>query len=128
MIEIVGWRDSESNRFNLIDWDIEVLGPFSPLSSISGFGAKETLRCWGSFSGSSWLSGGNRSSSSWSWGWISLNNNILSSSWLFLMVVLLVMVLFVVLFVILQNYKLVIPLFKSKMESYRVNLFSLNEI
>jgi len=43
VVEVVGWRDLKGNGFNLIDWDIEVLGPFLPLSSISSFGVEEGL-------------------------------------------------------------------------------------
>jgi len=43
VVEIVGWRDSDGNWFNLIDWDIEVLGPFSPFSSISSFSSNKGL-------------------------------------------------------------------------------------
>ena len=43
VVEVVGWGDIKGNGFDLIDWDIEVLGPFSPLSSILGFGSEESV-------------------------------------------------------------------------------------
>jgi len=43
VVEVVGWGDMEGNSFNLIDWDIEVLGPFFPLSGIGSFCADKRL-------------------------------------------------------------------------------------
>ena len=82
VIEIVGWSNVDGDWFNLIDWDIEVLGPFLPLSGVGSFGGKEVLGSWSS----SW----GRLGDDWS-----SNNNVLSSGWLVL--VMFVMVLFVVL-------------------------------
>lgn len=91
MIEIVGWGDIKGNGFDLIDWDIELLGPFSPLSGIGGFGSEHSGGSWSRFG--SWLSGNNWSDN----GLSNLNSNVLFLSWLFVvvLVVLLVMVLFV---------------------------------
>ena len=91
VIEIVGWGDIKSNGFDLIDWDIELLGPFSPLSGIGGFGSEHSGGSWSRFGG--WLSGNNWSDN----GLSNLNSNVLFLSWLFVvvLVVLLVMVLFV---------------------------------
>ena len=91
MVEIVGWGNLKSNSFNLIDWDIEVLGPFLPFSSIGSFGGEETLGSWGIFFGlflglSNWSS----------WGLFSGNSNILSMNWFMLMVMLFVVMLLVV--------------------------------
>jgi len=91
VIEIVGWGDIKGNGFDLIDWDIELLGPFSPLSGIGGFGSEHSGGSWSRFG--SWLSGNNWSDN----GLSNLNSNVLFLSWLFVvvLVVLLVMVLFV---------------------------------
>ena len=43
VVEIVSWRNLKGNSFNLINWDIEVLGPFLPFGSIGGFGVEERL-------------------------------------------------------------------------------------
>jgi len=43
VVEVVGWGDIEGDSFNLIDWDIEVLGPFGPLSGIGSFGSDKRL-------------------------------------------------------------------------------------
>ena len=91
VIEIVGWGDIKGNGFDLIDWDIELLGPFSPLSGIGGFGSEHSGGSWSRFG--SWLSGNNWSDN----GLSNLNSNVLFLSWLFVvvLVVLLMMVLFV---------------------------------
>jgi len=41
VVEVVGWGDIESDGFDLIDWDIDVLGPFCPFSSIFSFSSDE---------------------------------------------------------------------------------------
>jgi hypothetical protein len=43
VVEVVGWGDLEVDGFDLIDWDIEVLGPFFPFSSIGSFSSDECL-------------------------------------------------------------------------------------
>jgi hypothetical protein len=43
VVEVVGWGDIESDGFDLIDWDIDVLGPFCPFSSIFSFSSDESL-------------------------------------------------------------------------------------
>jgi hypothetical protein len=43
VVEVVGWGDIESDGFDLIDWDIDVLGPFCPFSSIFSFSSDECL-------------------------------------------------------------------------------------
>jgi hypothetical protein len=43
VVKVVGWGDIESDGFDLIDWDIDVLGPFCPFSSIFSFSSDECL-------------------------------------------------------------------------------------
>ena len=97
VIKIVGWGDIKGNGFDLIDWDIEVLGPFSPLGSISSFGSDEGFGSWGRFV-SNWLDnnwGSNNLGNNF-WSLSNFNFNVFFLSWL-----LSVMVLFVVVLVVL---------------------------
>jgi hypothetical protein len=97
VVEIVSWGDIEGNGFDLIDWDIEVLGPFSPLGSISSFGSDEGFGSWGRFV-SNWLDnnwGSNNLGNNF-WSLSNFNFNVFFLSWL-----LSVMVLFVVVLVVL---------------------------
>jgi len=41
VVEVVGWGDIESDGFDLIDWNIDILGPFCPFSSIFSFSSDE---------------------------------------------------------------------------------------
>ena len=83
VIEIVLWGNLDGDWFNLINWDIEGLGPFLPLSGVLSFGGEEVLGSWSSSWGLSLggdLGSGGR-----------LNNNVLSSGWLVLVVLLVVL-------------------------------------
>ena len=108
MVEVVGWGNLKSNGLNLIDWNIDVLGPFLPLGSIGSFGGKKTLGSWGSFGGL-FLGLSSFSCGSWSsWSFMGSNNNILSMNWFIVMVML-----FVVLLVVFVGTFLVLDLFSN---------------
>jgi hypothetical protein len=72
VIEIVGWGNVKGDSFDLINWDIDVLGPFLPLGSILSFGGNEIGRSWGSFV----------SNNLWGNGWYHSNTDVFGSGWL----------------------------------------------
>jgi hypothetical protein len=43
VVEVVGWGDVEGDSFNLINWNIEVLGPFLPFGGIGSFRSDKRL-------------------------------------------------------------------------------------
>jgi hypothetical protein len=103
VIKIVGWANVNSDWFDLINWDIEVLGPFLPLGSILSFGSNEGSTSWGRFWGG-WLGSGLCVQHG--------DSNVLSLSWfLSVFLVVLLVVLFVVLLRCLHEVK-VISFFK----------------
>jgi hypothetical protein len=89
VIEIVGWANVNRDWFDLINWDIEVLGPFLPLSGILSFGGDEVSASWGGFVGNWFNCGGLCVQHS--------NTNMLSLSWFLSVLLVMLVVLFVVL-------------------------------
>jgi hypothetical protein len=89
VIEIVGWANVNRDWFDLINWDIEVLGPFLPLSGILSFGGDEVSASWGRFVGNWFNCGGLCVQHS--------NTNMLSLSWFLSVLLVMLVVLFVVL-------------------------------
>jgi len=69
VIEIVGWANVKGDSFDLIDWDINVLRPFFPLSGILSSGVKEGFGGWSVFLGNNFRSFSNNRSNDWSTGW-----------------------------------------------------------
>ena len=57
VIKSVGWRNVESNSFNFIDWDGDVLGELVEILLSLSLGADESGGLWSWMGGSSWLGG-----------------------------------------------------------------------
>jgi len=94
VIEIVGWANVKCDSFDLINWDINVLGPFLPFSGILGFGSNKCVGSWGGFIENGFI---------WVGSWDLCDTYLLSSSW-FLSVFL--MVFFVMLLVMFRTFLL----------------------
>jgi len=53
LVEIVGWGNLKGNSFNLINWDVNVLGEFIEFISVLDFGSNEVFSNWG-WLGNNW--------------------------------------------------------------------------
>jgi len=83
----------KGDSFDLIDWDIDVLGPFLPFSGILSFGGKEVIGSWSGFAGNNL-----GLSLDWSSGWDHCNTDIFGSSWFLLVFLVVLFVVLVVMF------------------------------
>jgi len=106
VIEIVGWANVKGDSFDLIDWDIDVLGPFLPFSGILSFGGEEVIGSWSGFAGNLGLS------LDWSSGWNHSNTDVFGSSWFLSVFLVVLFVVLVMMFRALLHEVKVISFFK----------------
>jgi hypothetical protein len=103
VIKIVGWANVNGNWFDLINWDIEVLGPFLPFGGILSFSGEEVSASWGRF-WSDWFSNFNSVHHG--------NTDVFSFSWLLRVLLVVFFVVLLVMFVRLLHEIKVVSFFK----------------